>query len=253
MKKMIAVLTACAMLAGVSLDVSIAGEALIRAALASEFRTPEARERDARSKPDVILGLLDLAPGNAVADILGGGGYYTDILSGVVGPDGLVILHNNTPYSQFVADRVQARYVDEPVPGIRYVKSDVDDLGFEAGSLDAALMVMSFHDLYYVNEERGWGETDMPLFLAQVHEALKPGGRFLIVDHSAEAGAGSSVAGTIHRIDEAFVRDVIEAGGFRLAGSSDALRNPDDDRKKMVFDKSIRGKTDRFVLLFEKE
>ena len=143
--------------------------------------------------------------------------------------------------------------MDNPVAGITYLKSEVDDLQLEAESIDAALMVMSYHDLYFENAERGWGKTDVPLFFSQLHAALKPGGKLVVVDHAATEGAGSSAAQTVHRIEPAFAQDDISGNGFRLIATNDALRNPDDDKSKMVFDKSVRGQTDRFILLFEKE
>jgi len=222
------------------------------AILANPRRTAEGRERDARSKPEVVLGLLALEPGQRVADLLGGSGYYTDLMAAIVGADGEVILYNNTPYHGFAKKQVQPRYIDNPVPGITYLQSELDDLQLEPESLDAALMVMSYHDLYYFDPGRGFSRTDVPKFFAQVHAALKPGGRLVIVDHSAKAGTGSAAAQHLHRIDEAFAIQDIESNGFRLVATSDALRNPDDNRQKLVFDSEFRGKTDRFILLFEK-
>ena len=232
---------------------AIADEQSISAAIANENRTDAHRERDARSHPEVILGLLDLQPGQSAVDIFGGGGYYAELMAAVVGPDGSVVLHNNTPYSRFVEKQNQERYVEQGVPGISLLKSEVDDLKLGTERFDAALMVMSYHDLYFVNPDRGWFDTDMPLFFAQVRASLKPGGKLMIIDHSAREGTGSSAAQTIHRIEEAYAIEDAESNGFKLIATSDVLRNPDDDRTKMVFDKSIRGKTDRFVLLFEKE
>lgn len=224
-----------------------------RAILANPIRTQEARDRDPRSKPEVILGLLDLKPGDRAIDFFGGSGYYTDLMAGMVGEEGEVILHNNSPFHTFVEEKVQPRYVDDPIPGIRYLKSEVDDLQLEPESLDAALIVMAYHDLYYYNPGIGFGDIDVPLFFSQVHAALKPGGKLLIVDHSAAPGTGKEPAQHLHRIDEEFAIQDIESNGFKLVETSDALRNPDDDRSKMVFDAEFRGKTDRFILLFEKQ
>jgi len=253
MKKMIRIVTAAILMAVACAPPVFADDGAISRALASDARTDADRERDARSKPEVILDLLNLDEGQSAADILGGGGYYAVLMAGIVGADGEVILHNNTPYSKFSEKKNNERYGDGQVPAITLLKSEADDLQFAPGSLDAALMVMSYHDLHFVSEERGWVRTDMPLFLSQLHAALKPGGRLVIVDHAAVDGSGSSAAQDIHRIDEAFVRQEIESNGFRFVTSSDALRNPGDDRSKMVFDPSIRGKTDRFILLFERE
>jgi predicted methyltransferase len=230
-----------------------ADEGAIAQAMANDNRSDADRERDARSKPEVILGLLDLQAGQTVADIFGGGGYYAVLMAGIVGADGEVILHNNTPYSTFVEKQNNERYGANQVPGITLLKSEVDDLKLAPGSLDAVLMVMSYHDLYVYSPDRGWGHTDVSLFFAQVNAALKPGGRLVIVDHAAVDGSGSSAAQNVHRIDEAYAKRDIESNGFRFVAGSDALRNPEDDRSKMVFDKSIRGKTDRFILLFERE
>lgn len=232
---------------------AVADEEAIARAIANESRTDQHRERDARSKPEVVLGLLDLRPGQTVADIFGGGGYYAELIAGVIGPEGTVILHNNTPYSRFVEKQINERYAGNFMPSIRLLKSEVDDLKLEPGSLDAVLMVMSYHDLYIHAPDRGWDNTDVPLFFSQLHAALKPGGRLVVVDHAAADGTGTSATQQIHRIDEAWAKQDIEGNGFRFVDSSDALRNPDDDRTKMVFDKSIRGKTDRFILAFERD
>lgn len=225
---------------------------LVSAAITNPDRTADDRERDERSRPDVILGLLNIEPGDTVADVFGGGGYYSELIAGVTGPEGDVILHNNTPYSKWVMQQLQEKYIDNTVPGIRVQISEVDNLQFSPSSLDAALMVMSFHDLYYYNPERGWGNTDVSLFLGQLYEAMKPGGRLVIVDHAAFEGTGKSAAQDVHRLDEQFARQQIEAAGFSFVTESDVLRNPDDDKTKMVFDKSVRGTTDRFVLVFER-
>jgi predicted methyltransferase len=113
-------------------------------------------------------------------------------------------------------------------------------------------MVMSYHDLYYYNPEVGFPRADVPAFFSQVRAALKPGAKLLIVDHAAIDGTGKDSVQKIHRIDEAFARQDVESYGFRYLAGSDALRNPDDPRTELVFGKNIRGKTDRFILLFEK-
>ena len=230
-----------------------ADDDLIAQAIASESRTDADRERDARSKPEVVLGLLDLRRGQAVIDVFAGGGYYSELMAGVVGEQGKVILQNNYGYAKWVEKYLQERYIDNQVAPITVLRSEVDDLMLSPASLDAALMVMSYHDLYYYNPKVGFERADVPDFFGQIHAALKPGGKLLIVDHAAPDGSGNSITQEIHRIDEAFAKQDIESNGFRFVTSSDALRNPGDDRSQNVFAKSIRGKTDRFILLFEKQ
>ena len=249
----VALLTVVAMMVTACTSTGITQDDAIAAAMAGANRTDTDRERDARSRPEVILGMLDLQPGDSTADIFGGGGYYAVLMANLVGADGEVILHNNTPYSRFVEKQNNERFGDNQVPNIRLLKSEVDDLQLSPGSLDAVLMVMSYHDLYFHAPDRGWGNTDVRLFFSQIRAAMKPGGRLVIVDHAAADGSGKSAAQDIHRIDEAFAKQDIESNGFRFVTSSDVLRNPEDDRTKMVFDKSIRGKTDRFILVFERQ
>ena len=112
------------------------------------------------------------------------------------------------------------------------------------------MIIMSYHDLYYTEDD--WPPIDAANFIDQIVTALKPGGRFLIVDHAAAANTGSTDAQTLHRIDEAFAKQDIESRGLRLVASSDILRNSADDHTKSAVDPQIQGKTDRFILVFEK-
>jgi predicted methyltransferase len=226
---------------------------LIAAAIANPSRTAADRERDARDKPEVTLSLLDLQPGQAVVDLFGGGGYYSELMAGVVGEQGVVVLHNNDGYAKWVEKYLQERYIDNTVPPISVLRSEVADLQLPPATFDAAVMVMSYHDLYYYNPERGFDAIDVAGFFAQLRTALKPGGKLLLIDHSAPDGSGKTLTQEIHRIDEAFAREDLESNGFRLIATSDALRHPEDPRTATVFAKDIRGKTDRFVMVFQKQ
>jgi predicted methyltransferase len=95
------------------------------------------------------------------------------------------------------------------------------------------------------------GPADVPAFNKAVYDALKPGGVFVVLDHSAP-GTGLSATETLHRIDPAQVKKEVEAAGFRFDGSSDILANPADDHTKIVFNPAIRGKTDQFLFRFKK-
>ncbi len=227
-------------------------QARIDAAIANPDRTDADRERDLRDKPAVTLAMLDLKPGDAVVDLFAGGGYYSELLAGVVGQQGRVVLQNNRGYAKWVDTYLQERYIDNKVPPIEVLFSEVTDLQLGKQSFDAAVMVMSYHDLYYYNPERGFDRTDVPGFFAQLRAALKPGGKLLIVDHAAPEGTANTAVQDTHRVEPAFARADIESNGFRLIETSDALSNPNDPRTMNVFAKDIRGKTDRFVMLFEK-
>jgi predicted methyltransferase len=126
-----------------------------------------------------------------------------------------------------------------------------NELSLETNSLDAVMLVLSFHDLYHSDEENGWPPIDAPAFLAELRKGLKPGGFVGIIDHYAEAGAPAETGNTVHRIDPAIAIAEMEAAGFILDGQSDLLRNPDDDLTKSVFAPEIRGKTDRFIMRFK--
>lgn len=228
------------------------GPTALEDTLARTDRTEADVQRDARSRPDLVLPLLALGPGARVADIFAGAGYYSDILSGVVGPDGTVLLHNNGAYRQFARAGLASRFDGRETGNIVMHDSEASDLLLGSSNLDAAIMIMSYHDLYYTDPDNGWPGIDAGHFLDQIFDALVPGGRFLVVDHAARAGTGSAPAQTAHRIDPAFAQKDIESHGFRLLTSTDALANPDDDHSLSVFDPAIRGNTDRFVYVFQK-
>jgi predicted methyltransferase len=219
-------------------------------ALAKPGRLEADVARDERSQPAAILTLLNLQAGDRVVDIFAGGGYYSELMATLVGEDGEVLLHNNEAYRNFVGKALEERFSGREPGNITRHDREVADLDLGENSLDAAIIIMSYHDLYH--SAKDWPAIDSADFLGQVYRALKPGGRFLIVDHVAEPGSGKSAAQDLHRIDIEFASRDITANGFELIGGSEVLRNPEDDYSKMVFDPAVRGNTDRFVLLFVK-
>ena len=221
-------------------------------AISKPGRMAEDLERDVRSRPDVTLPLLQLQPGDRVADIWAGGGYYSELLASIVGPEGEVLLVNNLAYSQFAGKALAERMDGRDMVSVILHTREADDLGLGQGVLDAAVIIMSYHDIFYAEPESGWNAIDSDDFLAQIYRALKPGGRFLIVDHQSKPWRGMEDAQHLHRIEQGYAVQDIEAAGFHLSGTSDALRNNSDDHIVNVFDKSIIGKTDRFILVFKK-
>ncbi|MEQ9499739.1 MAG: SAM-dependent methyltransferase [Deltaproteobacteria bacterium] len=237
-------LTACSTPAKPAPEAS-ASDAL-DAAVAAEGRPADDRARDGDRKPAEIMRYFGVAPGATVVDLMGGRGYYTELLSRAVGADGKVFAQNNRFILEKFAEADLAERVArlEPKNIVRHDR-ELDDLAFPAGEVDVAVMILFYHDAF-------WMEVDRAKTNAQIFAALKPGGIYGIIDHHAEAGSKDRDVKTLHRVDAAVVRAEIEAAGFELVGESELLRHPDDDRTKNVFDPSIRGKTDRFVFKFRK-
>ncbi len=222
-------------------------------ALSAPERSDDDRTRDARSRPDVTLKMLDIRPGDVVFDVFGGGGYYSELIARVVGEDGKVYLHNNQAYLNFVNKALTERMANNTLPQMVQHDREVDDLGMQPGSLDAAMIIMSYHDLFYDDQANGWPQIDHQHFMQQIHTGLKPDGRFLIVDHQANPGRQAMDSQSLHRIEKGFAVEQIENIGFELMAESAVLANPDDDKKTSVFAPEMRGKTDRFILVFKKK
>jgi len=222
------------------------------AAVAADDRLPGDYDRDAGRKPAAVLEFLGAEPGDAVLDLFSGGGYLTELLSRVVGPDGVVLAHTTELYISYVGDEFAARYADDRLPNVEVLIAENNELELTPGSLDVVLMVLAYHDTYLSQPAEGWEPIDRPRLLAELRAGLKPGGVLGIVDHAAPPGDPAGIAESLHRVDRAQVINDLEAAGFELDGSSDLLRNPDDDRTRNVFDPDIRGKTDQFMLRFRK-
>lgn len=225
----------------------------IEDAVADPRRSDADRERDKTSRPAAVLDFFGLEPGMRVVDHLSGGGYYSEILSHAVGPDGEVITHTNDIHEKYHAKEIARRYRNDRLPNVTRLISDLPDLELPIETVDIVLMVMTYHDVYYVSEaDPRHPKVDRERFFAQIHRCLKPGGILAIIDHSARPGTGKEPAQDLHRIDEEFARRDIESAGFVFDGESKVLRNADDDRTLLVFDERVRRRTDRFVYRFLK-
>jgi predicted methyltransferase len=237
--------------AGAAVVADAGTDSAIDRAVANEGRSDADRTRDATSKPVQVLEFFGLKPGMVVVDLFAGGGYYTELVAHVVGSTGKVYLHNNKAYMGFIGEELEARLADGRLANVVSLMAEADDLGLPEGKADLILMVMSYHDLYFVDD--GWPEIDRKRFWNQVLSALKPGGTLAVVDHVAMSGTGSTAAQDLHRIDKNFAMSDIEAAGFVFQAESAVLRNHDDDHSLLVFDPKIRRKTDRFVYRFKKK
>jgi len=221
------------------------------AAVAHPGRPEADLKRDPIDHPAEVLRLTGIKPGMRVADVLAGDGYYSELLSYIVGPTGKVLLINNKEYDNW-SDGLAARLAGNRLPNVEHQTVDLDHMNLQSGSLDAVLLIKVYHDLYWVDPQGHWPKIDVSAVLTQLAQALKPGGVVLLVDHSAKPGTGSAEATPLHRIDEAFAIKDFTALGFRVIAKSDVLRKPEDLRDQLTYKGPMVGKTDRFVLVFRK-
>jgi predicted methyltransferase len=217
------------------------------AALADNRPTADS-ERDAVRKPTELLTFAQIAPGEAVGDYIMGGGYWTRILSNLVGPQGKVYAFQPNEFISFrpaysneqeaaVAGRANVEALNGPIAAPGFPQP-----------LDTILTVQNLHDLFIEQMPAGTG----PKAIKALFDALKPGGTLVVVDHSAPAGTGTRTTSATHRIDKQAAIDALTAAGFVLEAESDLYADPSDPRTANVFSPAVRGKTDQFVLRLRK-
>jgi predicted methyltransferase len=229
-----------------------ADRAAIDAALANTDRFAGDSEQDARRKSAEVLTFMELRPGMHVLDYFAAAGYYTELMSRVVGPEGKVIAYNNEEYRKFSQDAPTKRYGNNRLSNVTEVTTPVESLSLEPASLDAVLFMQSYHDLYWRNKD--WPKTDAAKALAQLTPALKPGAVVVVVDHVATAGSDpTQTVDKMHRIDPAIIKRDFEAAGLTFESESPLFANSADDHTKEVFDKAIRHKTDQVMYKFRKK
>jgi len=230
-------------------SLALAGPALaqipdyVAKAVADPGRAQDA-QNDGRRKAAEIVAFSGVKPGDKVLELIPGGGYFTRVFSKVVGPKGRVYAVQPNEYDE-KPDKIKA---------IAAEYGNVDLLMQPAAKLtapqpvDVVFTSQNYHDY----PDKFMGPTDLAVLNAAVFAVLKPGGVYVIVDHSAEPGSGLRDTDTLHRIDAAAVKQQVVAAGFEYVGESDVLRNPADDRKTNVFSPAIRGRTDQFAYKFRK-
>jgi len=207
------------------------------AVLSNPDRPANERELDAARKPNEVLAFYGVKKGDKVADLWAGRGYYTAILSEVVGAGGLVYSANPSP-----RDEINQRWKMPKFANVRVSDGPFDKLALaQDGSLDFVLIHLNYHDV--APEARG-------AMNKRILGALKRGGIYGVVDHSAKDGSGNEAAKTLHRIDRLLVIKEVTSAGFTLAKEGNMLRKPEDPRDFNV--NKERNKDDRFVLAFQK-
>lgn len=217
--------------------------------LASPDRSDADRTNDTRRKPDKMLPFIGVRPGLRVLDLGTGGGYSAELLARAVSPTGQVHAQASPQDMALIKDRFSERAkrgAGAAMKGVTlHVRAYEDPVPPEIapGSLDLATFFFAYHD------HAGPG-VDRARMNRAIFAALKPGGFYVIADHSGRPGTGGSEWNTLHRVEEAFLRREVEAAGFRLAAEADFLRNPADPRDKPVA-RPVQP-NDEFVLKFVK-
>ena len=247
------VIGACQRIAGEAPSPAAAAEvsadaAHIVAALADARRPQEDRDRDANRHPAETLAFARIEPGDRVADLLPGRGYFTRLFAGAVGDAGRVypVIRPEGVAGEFETPilEVAAQY-----PNVTMARTPYDALSFPE-PLDVVFTAQNYHDMALSAYNLG----DRAQMNATAFAALKPGGLYIVIDHAGPAGLAleSDAETATHRIDQALVRAEVEVAGFVFDGESEVLRNPDDARTASVFDPAVRGRTDQFMMRFRR-
>lgn len=213
-------------------------------AIADPLRPASEVERDPLRKPAEMLAFAQIKGGERIADVRPGQGYFARLFARAVGPEGRVYAF--VPNQTAARENAFADTLATDYPNVRRVTGGLEDFSFPE-PLDVVFMGQEYHD--FVIDRFG---VDVAKMNAAVFAALKPGGLYVILDHQAAAGAGTSVVATLHRIEGSALRAQIEAAGFVFDGETEVVRNPQDDHSLSVFDEAIRGRSDQFVYRFRK-
>ena len=242
----------------------------IAAAVADTSRPTADTDRDAVRKPAEMLALAGVKPGKQVAELWPGGGYFTRVLSLTVGPKGHIYLLPPPPRPR-PASGGPAMSSMPGMPGMPAMSSAPPPSPLQVLAQDphyGNLSILPWSaladepptvpkvDLVWTSDNyhdfHNMPNADLAALNKRVFDVLKPGGVYMIIDHAAAAGHGASDTRTLHRIDPETVKSEVEGVGFKLAATSDVLHNADDPHTAVIFDGSIRGHTDQFVLKFVK-
>jgi len=239
------------MLSSALLVLALSGAAMAAAvpdyvtqAVADTSRPKADTDRDAIRLPAETIAFAGVKPGMKVAEMFPGGGYFTRPLSDVVGPTGHIYGIENAKWNDGSDAKVAAAVKDH---NVSMQMAKFGELSLPE-RVDLVWITQNYHDLHIAK----YGPVDMAAFNKHVYESLKPGGTYFILDHQANPGTGEAQIAALHRIQKAQVIREVEAAGFKLVAEGDALHRASDDHTKSIFDKSIQGHTDQYMLRFEK-
>jgi predicted methyltransferase len=243
-RALFAIVALCAVTA-LPLSAEAAVPGFVTKAVGDASRPKNNKDLDAVRKPAEVLAYSGVKPGDVVAEYLPGGGYFTRLLSDIVGPKGKVYALETTTWGK---DNIDATKAILKQSGRTNVILDLAPLGNFSLPEKADLFwtSLNYHDLHVPK----YATVDMAVFNKHVFDSLKPGGIYFVVDHQAAAGTGARDAPTLHRIEKETVIREVTAAGFKLVGESNLLRKASDDHTKKVFD--LHLKTDQFILKFRR-
>ncbi len=211
--------------------------------LASRFSNDISKDR--YRKPLEILNFSEVSPGKTVVDLLGGGGYYSELFSHIVGKQGQIFLQNNSLFLRFSKKELEERLANNRLPNIVRLDSEYADMKLPQKA-DLIFLGLSFHDFFVKRKDPTI--TAVPgEFYRQIKASLKPSGLIILVDHSAKPDSGIASTSKLHRIDENWVRVDMQKNGFQFIESLETLRNPKDDFSVKIWKEKVFHKTDRFI------
>lgn len=211
-------------------------------------RSEEDRARDAGRKPFEVVAFVGIEPGMNVLDVMAAAGWYTEVLSIAVGPEGHVAAHN-TSFAFRMRDgandkAISARLANDRLPNVSRLNKEIAELTPEDGSFDAAFTALNLHDIY-----NNGGEAAAVGAMTAIYATLKPGAVFGVIDHQ---GLGGQDNAALHRMLKSDAIRVAEAAGFTLEADSDILHSDIDDMTQHMRAEGIRGYTNRFLLRLRK-
>jgi len=215
-------------------------------------RPAEDFKDDAARRPGDVLEFAGLAYGMTIVEIEAGGGYYTELMSRAIGPEGKVFMQNPLAFDAFFGEAITKR-LDNRLGNVQAMRTNFDELTVADESADLVTWFLGPHELWFRPEGApvdAFGNPDKAF--AEIVRVLKPGAVFVAMDHSAGSGTPPESGSKTHRIDPAIIKDHATRAGLIFVEESALLANPDDDYTVSVFDPAVRRKTDRFLFKFRK-
>jgi predicted methyltransferase len=222
---------------------------LIARAMKDRSRPTRDISRDARDNTQKVLSFIGVGPRQLVVDFLPFRGYYTRLFSSIVGDEGRVFAAIPSVFTEI--ERIESGRAEieaARLPNLTLISGPAELAGAPPCPVDIFFISQNYHDLH----DKFMGPVDISAFNRSVFKSVKPGGKYIIVDHTADASAPSNVTEILHRIQPIVVREEVEAAGFMYKSKSTALANDRDPKTGSIFGRATRYHTDRFILKFEK-